>query len=95
MLGGNAPTLRWAADTIDNFCGFSIGVGNTIADLATKASITRAIANRKGDMSKIIDDATHDLNASPGMTICELFENLWSASWIWRATHRVSTRRNN
>ncbi|KAF9522016.1 hypothetical protein CPB83DRAFT_900019 [Crepidotus variabilis] len=38
--------------------------------------ITQTIAARKGDVAKIIDDATYNrLKASPGMTIRESFES--------------------
>ncbi|KAF9525762.1 hypothetical protein CPB83DRAFT_870741 [Crepidotus variabilis] len=54
--------------------GFSIGIGDTIADQKTMSFITQTIAARKGDVAKIIDDATHNrLKASPGMTIRESF----------------------
>ncbi|KAJ3874180.1 DNA-directed RNA polymerase II, subunit 1 [Lentinula edodes] len=48
--------------------GFSIGIGDTIADKNTI---------RKANVSKIIEDATHDrLKPAPGMTIRESFESL-------------------
>ncbi|KAF8972572.1 hypothetical protein BDZ97DRAFT_1901130 [Flammula alnicola] len=57
--------------------GFSIGIGDTIADSATMSYITQTIADRKANVSQIIDDATHDrLKAAPGMTIRESFESL-------------------
>ncbi|KIM39097.1 hypothetical protein M413DRAFT_447445 [Hebeloma cylindrosporum] len=57
--------------------GFSIGIGDTIADSATRAYITQTIADRKANVSQIIDDATNDrLKAAPGMTIRESFESL-------------------
>jgi DNA-directed RNA polymerase II subunit RPB1 len=56
--------------------GFSIGIGDTIADRKTMAHITEQIAIRKGSVSQIIDDATHDrLKPQPGMTIRESFES--------------------
>lgn len=56
--------------------GFSIGIGDTVADHGTMAFITQTIAERKGNVIQIIDDATHDrLNAAPGMTIRESFES--------------------
>ena len=60
--------------------GFSIGIGDTITDSATMAYITPTIADRKGDVSKIIDDATHDrLKASPGMTFANR-SRAWSSA---------------
>lgn len=57
--------------------GFSIGIGNTIADAGTMSYITKTIADRKADVTRIIDDATHDrLKAAPGMTIRESFKSL-------------------
>jgi len=57
--------------------GFSIGIGDTIADRGTMSYITQTIADSKANVAKIIDDATHDrLKAAPGMTICESFESL-------------------
>jgi len=57
--------------------GFSIGIGDTIADHNTMSYITQTIAERKTNVTQIIDDATHDrLKAAPGMTIRESFESL-------------------
>ncbi|KAJ4477824.1 beta and beta-prime subunits of DNA dependent RNA-polymerase [Lentinula edodes] len=57
--------------------GFSIGIGDTIADKNTMSYITETIASRKANVSKIIEDATHDrLKPAPGMTIRESFESL-------------------
>uniref|UniRef100_A0A8H7YB65 DNA-directed RNA polymerase subunit n=2 Tax=Psilocybe TaxID=71950 RepID=A0A8H7YB65_PSICU len=57
--------------------GFSIGIGDTIADSATMSYITQTIAERKANVAQIIEDATHDrLKAAPGMTIRESFESL-------------------
>ncbi|KAA1468311.1 beta and beta-prime subunits of DNA dependent RNA-polymerase [Dentipellis sp. KUC8613] len=56
--------------------GFSIGIGDTIADKKTMTYITDHIAERKANVRRIIDDATHDrLKAAPGMTIRESFES--------------------
>ncbi|KAI0791691.1 beta and beta-prime subunits of DNA dependent RNA-polymerase [Abortiporus biennis] len=56
--------------------GFSIGIGDTIADRKTMAHITEAIAARKATVVQIVDDAAHDrLKAQPGMTIRESFES--------------------
>ncbi|CCM03706.1 uncharacterized protein FIBRA_05852 [Fibroporia radiculosa] len=56
--------------------GFSIGIGDTIADRGTMAHIQEQIAIRKQNVTQAIDDATHDrLKAAPGMTIRESFES--------------------
>jgi len=52
--------------------GFSIGIGDTIADQKTMAYITQHIAERKQNVADIIEDAYHDrLKAAPGMTLRE------------------------
>ncbi|KAJ7293955.1 DNA-directed RNA polymerase II, subunit 1, partial [Mycena rebaudengoi] len=57
--------------------GFSIGIGDTIADRGTMSFITQKIADCKLNVVQIIEDATHDrLKAAPGMTIRESFESL-------------------
>src|SRR5262249_55412958 len=57
--------------------GFSIGIGDTIADGQTMTVITEIIASRKQNVTKIIKDATYDhLKPQPGMTIHELFESM-------------------
>lgn len=56
--------------------GFSIGIGDTIADPKTMQHISEQISARKQNVSQIIDDAAHDrLKAQPGMTIRESFES--------------------
>ncbi|KAI0075928.1 beta and beta-prime subunits of DNA dependent RNA-polymerase [Panus rudis PR-1116 ss-1] len=56
--------------------GFSIGIGDTIADKKTMEHITEQIAIRKQNVIQIMDDAYHDrLKAQPGMTIRESFES--------------------
>ncbi|VDC07033.1 unnamed protein product [Peniophora sp. CBMAI 1063] len=56
--------------------GFSIGIGDTIADQSTMRFITKTIAGHKEAVRKVVDDATHDrLKAKPGMTIRESFES--------------------
>lgn len=56
--------------------GFSIGIGDTIADKKTMAFITDHIQGRKQVVVEIVDDAYHDrLKASPGMTLRESFES--------------------
>ncbi|KAF5322328.1 hypothetical protein D9619_002094 [Psilocybe cf. subviscida] len=57
--------------------GFSIGIGDTIADSKTMAYITQTISDRKAQVAQIIDNATQDcLKAAPSMTIRESFESL-------------------
>lgn len=57
--------------------GFSIGIGDTIADSHTMSVITSIISKHKGNVGRIIEDATHDrLKPAPGMTIRESFESL-------------------
>lgn len=56
--------------------GFSIGIGDTIADRKTMTHISEQIAVHKKNVTQIIDDAAHDrLKAQPGMTIRESFES--------------------
>jgi len=56
--------------------GFSIGIGDTIADQKTMSYISRTINERKQNVAGIIKEATHDrLKAKPGMTIRESFES--------------------
>ena len=56
--------------------GFSIGIGDTVADRKTMAYITEQIKIRKANVAQAIEDAHHDrLKAAPGMTIRESFEN--------------------
>ncbi|KAE9384544.1 beta and beta-prime subunits of DNA dependent RNA-polymerase [Gymnopus androsaceus JB14] len=57
--------------------GFSIGIGDTIADKDTMSYTTETVASRKASVAKIIEDATHGrLKREPGMTIRESFESL-------------------
>jgi DNA-directed RNA polymerase II subunit RPB1 len=56
--------------------GFSIGIGDTIADQKTMSYISQTISERKVKVAGIIEEATHDrLKAKPGMTIRESFES--------------------
>lgn len=56
--------------------GFSIGIGDTIADSKTMAYITETISQSKQKVATIIDDATLDkLKTKPGMTLRESFES--------------------
>ncbi|WFD00426.1 DNA-directed RNA polymerase [Malassezia yamatoensis] len=55
--------------------GFSIGIGDTVADKATTANINLTIAKAKADVMQLIQAARHDwLKADPGMTLRESFE---------------------
>ncbi|KAI9096162.1 beta and beta-prime subunits of DNA dependent RNA-polymerase [Phlyctochytrium arcticum] len=57
--------------------GFSIGIGDTIADRPTSDQITNTIANAKTQVTKVIEKAQADkLEGLPGMTIRESFESL-------------------
>lgn len=56
--------------------GFSIGIGDTIADSDTMADITRFIQTAKSEVSGIIKLAQEDrLEPLPGMTVRESFES--------------------
>ena len=56
--------------------GFSIGIGDTIADTETMATITNFISTAKDTVSGLISTAQMDkLEALPGMTIRESFES--------------------
>ncbi|ORX89671.1 beta and beta-prime subunits of DNA dependent RNA-polymerase, partial [Basidiobolus meristosporus CBS 931.73] len=56
--------------------GFSIGIGDTIADDKTTEHITETINSAKQRVSEIILTAQQDkLECAPGMTIRETFEN--------------------
>ena len=55
--------------------GFSIGIGDTIADAKTMAAVSERIVAAKQQVSKLIEDAHNDrLKPQPGMTIRESFE---------------------
>ncbi|KZT42808.1 beta and beta-prime subunits of DNA dependent RNA-polymerase [Sistotremastrum suecicum HHB10207 ss-3] len=55
--------------------GFSIGIGDTIADRATMETITTKISAAKSQVNTLIEDAYQDKIAQdPGMTIRESFE---------------------
>ena len=57
--------------------GFSIGIGDTIADRSTMEAINDTIAHAKREVNKIIQKAQTDtLEVLPGMTIRESFESL-------------------
>jgi DNA-directed RNA polymerase II subunit RPB1 len=55
--------------------GFSIGIGDAVADRATMKAITDAITNAKTTVNEIIYEAHQDrLECEPGMTLRETFE---------------------
>jgi DNA-directed RNA polymerase II subunit RPB1 len=73
-------TLFTGLQTVVNYWlfhhGFSIGIGDTIADRGTMTVIIKTIADQKAKVRQIVYDATHDhLKAAPGMTIRESFES--------------------
>jgi DNA-directed RNA polymerase II subunit RPB1 len=56
--------------------GFSIGIGDTIADANTMSYITKTISESKAKVAGIIEEATQDrLKMKPGMTLRESFES--------------------
>ncbi|KAH9964633.1 beta and beta-prime subunits of DNA dependent RNA-polymerase [Russula dissimulans] len=56
--------------------GFSIGIGDTIADKATMTFVNRRISEQKDKVRNLIQQAQKDqLKPSPGMTIRESFES--------------------
>jgi DNA-directed RNA polymerase II subunit RPB1 len=56
--------------------GFSIGIGDTIADKETMGSVNDTISKRKKNVQDLIGKAQKDeLKPSPGMTIRESFES--------------------
>ena len=58
--------------------GFSIGIGDTVADVRTMATITSAISKAKRRVQEIIQESQHapGLTCLPGMTRRETFERL-------------------
>ncbi|ANZ74287.1 BA75_00604T0 [Komagataella pastoris] len=55
--------------------GFSIGIGDAIADASTMKEITHAISSAKEQVQEIIYKAQHnELELKPGMTLRESFE---------------------
>ena len=56
--------------------GFSIGIGDTIADAATMEKINETISKAKNDVKELIKQA-HDKNLEPepGRTMMDSFEN--------------------
>ncbi len=59
--------------------GFSIGIGDTVADKKTMEYITEQIKIHKDNVARLIEDAYLDrMKPKPGMTIHETFESLVS-----------------
>ena len=56
--------------------GFSIGIGDTIADAATMETINVTISNAKNEVKNLIRTAQEkQLEPEPGRTMMESFEN--------------------
>ncbi|KAF8022821.1 hypothetical protein BT93_F0363 [Corymbia citriodora subsp. variegata] len=56
--------------------GFSIGIGDTIADAATMEKINETISSAKDEVKRLIKDAQEKkLEPEPGRTMMESFEN--------------------
>ncbi|CCE87208.1 Piso0_005751 [Millerozyma farinosa CBS 7064] len=56
--------------------GFSIGIGDTIADASTMKNVTTTIEDAKRKVQEIINDAQQNkLDPEPGMTLRESFEH--------------------
>lgn len=56
--------------------GFSIGIGDTIADAATMEKINETISKAKNDVKELIKLAQEkQLEAEPGRTMMDSFEN--------------------
>ena len=61
--------------------GFSIGIGDTIADENTMSLIEQAIESSKNDCKELIRKARQDqLERMPGRTMMETFEHLVNES---------------
>ncbi|KAL2311876.1 DNA-directed RNA polymerase II subunit rpb1 [Schizosaccharomyces pombe] len=55
--------------------GFSIGIGDTIADADTMKEVTRTVKEARRQVAECIQDAQHNrLKPEPGMTLRESFE---------------------
>lgn len=68
--------LQWVVNYWLFHNGFSIGIGDTIADKQTMLIINRRITEAKTKVHEILEEAYQDrLRPSPGMTIRESFES--------------------
>ena len=55
--------------------GFTVGIGDTVADDGTMETINKIIGDAKLEVKKLIDKAQHgELEAQPGRTMVETFE---------------------
>eukprot|EP01048_Picozoa_sp_COSAG05_P006570 COSAG05_NODE_434_length_9856_cov_1158.820027_8_plen_1219_part_00 len=69
---------------VDNWLvniGFSIGIGDTVADDATKADIEKTIDESKATVREFMRQAQHnELQVLPGLTLVDTFENKVNAA---------------
>jgi DNA-directed RNA polymerase II subunit RPB1 len=78
--------------------GFSIGIGDLIADQRTMEIINDIMERAKADVKKLIEKVqTNDLEQQPGRTIMESFENQASAparpdTSLWAAAAGLAPR---
>ncbi|KAF9159494.1 DNA-directed RNA polymerase II subunit rpb1 [Actinomortierella ambigua] len=75
-----AKTFFNGCQTVVNYWllqnGFSIGIGDTVADRETVINITSIIGNAKANVAELILQAQQDkLECKPGMTLRETFES--------------------
>ncbi|KAG0233948.1 DNA-directed RNA polymerase II subunit rpb1 [Actinomortierella wolfii] len=75
-----AKTFFNGCQTVVNYWllqnGFSIGIGDTVADRETVIGITSIISNAKANVAELILQAQQDkLECKPGMTLRETFES--------------------
>ncbi|KAF9977602.1 DNA-directed RNA polymerase II subunit rpb1 [Actinomortierella ambigua] len=75
-----AKTFFNGCQTVVNYWllqnGFSIGIGDTVADRETVIGITSIIGNAKANVAELILQAQQDkLECKPGMTLRETFES--------------------
>ena len=75
MLNCSVLFKKWSTT---GYCtnGFSIGIGDTIADAQTMRDVNKTIQEAKQKVQEIIIDAQHNkLEPEPGMTLRESFEH--------------------
>ncbi|PWA94376.1 RNA polymerase II large subunit [Artemisia annua] len=74
---GFKPEVEWMLDTEGLLQqGFSIGIGDTIADASTMETINETIFRAKNEVNELIRAAQdNQLEAEPGRTMMESFEN--------------------
>ena len=57
--------------------GFTVGIGDTVADASTMATINKSIAHAKTEVQRYILMAQRgDIEQTPGKTIMEVFESM-------------------